>query len=270
MHSKHIDSVVWLKRQTSKQRQTVLAGLASDDGSVEMQWTECIGSFNVTQGLTAMSSPHVFFSFFSSGPSRSEGRRGAPRSTWSCCKYTVSLLHSTFGKFTSKKDSLFTRCIGFSLWHFIFDLCYWLVWSLVQCISYLSGACICQAPEGSLHHLDRKSFKNGFNLPWLTARPSIYFPFDNTTREAGCFGQHSQTYERKLHLFALTFIAPGKVWWAVCCFSAGQCCTFINLYTLTHSRDVQCVNCGSLVKCLAQGHHNCSYRDGGVKVFWCR
>lgn len=32
---------------------------------------------------------HVF-SLFASGSSRSEGRRGAPGSTWSCCKYTVT------------------------------------------------------------------------------------------------------------------------------------------------------------------------------------
>lgn len=31
---------------------------------------------------------------------------------------------------------------------------------------------ICQAPEYCLHYLNRE--KNGLDLPWLTARPSLY------------------------------------------------------------------------------------------------
>lgn len=50
--------------------------MASDDGGVETQWNECIGSFNVTQGLTTMSSPHVFFPSFPQGPAGLKGGEG--------------------------------------------------------------------------------------------------------------------------------------------------------------------------------------------------
>lgn len=70
MHSKHIYRSVWLKRQTNKQRQTVLAGLPYND--------------------VADAVDRKCFSVFISGSCRSEGRRGASRSTWSCCKYTAT------------------------------------------------------------------------------------------------------------------------------------------------------------------------------------
>lgn len=58
---------------------------------------KCIGWFKVTQGLTTLSSPHVCVSSFFAGPSRSERRRGAPRSTWSSCKYSVVWDPRSFG-----------------------------------------------------------------------------------------------------------------------------------------------------------------------------
>ena len=87
-------------------------------------------------------------SFSSSGSCRSEGRRGAPGSIRSCCKYTVTWSQSPFGKFTQK--NVLPQCIGF------FRFVLWRM--LAQHISCFCDPCICQKPE-TVYILAEKALK---------------------------------------------------------------------------------------------------------------
>lgn len=80
----------------------------------------------------------IFFSLLSpAGSCRSKGWRGTSRSSWSSGKFPAVWEPK---RIWQKRENFLSSSI--------FDLCYWLLCSLLQCISCFTEGCGCQAPAG--------------------------------------------------------------------------------------------------------------------------